>query len=151
MPSDDGWLPYVHPDDRARTLANYAELVQRGEGELQTEARYLRHDGVYRWFVSRAVAVRDAAGKLAHVVGTSTDIEDLKVAEAALRHSQQRLENAIRASNIGLWDGTTAAIAVYLSPEWKRQLGYEDHEISDRLDEWSSRVIRTMRHVSTPT
>ena len=63
-------------------------------------------------------------------------------AEAAetLRESETRLRLAVESSNIGLWDWDLRANTVYFSPEWKRQIGYRDDEISNRFDEWESRV-----------
>ena len=59
---------------------------------------------------------------------------------AALRESEARLRLSVAASNIGLWDWNLATNEVYFSPEWKGQLGYADDEISNRLEEWESRV-----------
>lgn len=61
-------------------------------------------------------------------------------AEAALRSSESRLRLAMRASNIGLWDWDIARNRVFYSREWKGQLGYEEEEIGEGLDEWESRV-----------
>ena len=61
-------------------------------------------------------------------------------AEAALRESQARLERAVRAGNIGLWEWSLTAPVVYYSAQWKRQLGYEDHEIAADFEAWRSRV-----------
>ena len=44
-----------------------------------------RVDGVYRWFLFRAVPVRDEEGTVVRWYGTNTDIEDLKQAEGQLR------------------------------------------------------------------
>ena len=63
-----------------------------------------------------------------------------KLAEEALRESEVRLCMAVKAANVGLWDWDLLANTVYYSPEWKRQIGYNDEEISDRIDEWQSRV-----------
>jgi PAS domain S-box-containing protein len=61
-------------------------------------------------------------------------------AEAALRESQSRLERAVRAGNVGLWEWSLTAPVVYYSTQWKRQLGYEDDEIPADFDAWRSRV-----------
>lgn len=60
--------------------------------------------------------------------------------ETNLRESQMRLGLTIKASNVGLWDWDLRTNMVYFSREWKRQIGYEDHEISDNFTEWQSRV-----------
>ncbi|MEW5975736.1 MAG: PAS domain-containing protein [Acidobacteriota bacterium] len=57
-----------------------------------------------------------------------------------LQSDQFHLELAVRAGNVGLWDWNLQTHQVLYSPEWKHQLGYEDHEISNNFNEWKSRV-----------
>ncbi|MFY9659047.1 MAG: PAS domain-containing protein [Terriglobales bacterium] len=59
--------------------------------------------------------------------------------QAALSLSEERLRLAAESSNTGLWEWEPAG-AAYFSPAWKRLLGYADHEIPNRFEEWSSRV-----------
>ncbi|HLG15497.1 MAG TPA: PAS domain S-box protein [Blastocatellia bacterium] len=59
-----------------------------------------------------------------------------KRTEDALWESEQRLRLAVRASNTGLWDWNPKTNQVYFSPEWKSQLGYEEHEIKDCFEVW---------------
>ncbi len=53
--------------------------------------------------------------------------------------SADRLQLAVRAASIGLWDWDLATNEVTFSPEWKRQLGYEPHEIGNHFREWQIR------------
>ena len=57
-----------------------------------------------------------------------------------LRGEKARLQLAIDASNLGPWDWDAQTNAVYFSPEWKRQIGYQEHEIPGRYEEWESRL-----------
>jgi PAS domain S-box-containing protein len=61
-------------------------------------------------------------------------------AKAAMQESAARLELAVTAGNIGIWIWELATDRMYFSPEWKRQLGHEDHEIGDSHEEWTSRL-----------
>src|SRR5277367_3468012 len=55
------------------------------------ETRFRRaRDGIYRWHLNRAVALRDAEGTIIKFVGTSTDIEDLKQSQQELRKTEER-------------------------------------------------------------
>ncbi len=57
-----------------------------------------------------------------------------------LRETGARLQLAIRASNIGLWDWDLRTNEAHFSTEWKWQLGHTDAEITGRYEEWESRL-----------
>ncbi|WKN45216.1 PAS domain-containing sensor histidine kinase [Tunicatimonas pelagia] len=77
------WRPVVHADDLHDMLANYWHALQTGS-EFTHENRLLRHDGTYRWHLSRSVPVRDETGQITLWVGTSTDIHEKKLAAETL-------------------------------------------------------------------
>ncbi|MEO8086809.1 MAG: PAS domain S-box protein [Bacteroidota bacterium] len=74
----DGWLQIVHPDDRERNIKEWMEAVRTGKDFL-FEHRFRRHDGEYRWQLSRAIPQRDDNGNIQMWVGTSTDIQEQKI------------------------------------------------------------------------
>lgn len=53
-----------------------------------------------------------------------------------LRESEERLRLAFWAANIGFWTWDLKTQAVYLSPIWKSQLGYQEHELPDEFSTW---------------
>jgi len=63
-----------------------------------------------------------------------------KKAQEALRESEERYALAARGANDGLWDWNLVTGAVYFSPRWKAMLGFGEHEIEDRLEEWLDRI-----------
>lgn len=73
-----GWLQIVHPEERRENIAEWLQSVRSGEDFL-FEHRFKRHDGEYRWQLSRAIPQRDADGKIQMWVGTSTDIQEQKM------------------------------------------------------------------------
>jgi two-component system CheB/CheR fusion protein len=75
--------------DREHTLACWRAACA-DQGDYDLEYRIRRHDGVYHWFRTRGVPVRDEQGKIAYWFGTCTDIEDYKRLEAALREADRR-------------------------------------------------------------
>ncbi len=86
-----GWKASIHPEDLGKLMDTWLRLLATGEpGE--EEARLRRFDGEYRWFLFRAVPIRDERGKIARWYGTNTDIEDLKRAESLLSAENQMLE-----------------------------------------------------------
>jgi PAS domain S-box-containing protein len=79
-----GWMNAFHPDDRL--MEEWRAALAAGK-PFEKEARLLRADGQYRWFVIRAVPLRDEEGNIVNWYGTSIDIEDLKRAEDRVRLS----------------------------------------------------------------
>jgi formate hydrogenlyase transcriptional activator len=91
---DWGWTVAIHPDDRAKVLGLWRNILASGEaGEI--EARLRRFDGTYRWFLNRASPLRDESGQIVRWYGTSTDIEERKRAEEATRSDEQNLRMVV--------------------------------------------------------
>jgi PAS domain S-box-containing protein len=84
-----GWKKVHHPDHVDRVV----ERIQRSwdTGELWEDTFPLRgKDGGYRWFLSRAVPIRDAAGNIVRWFGTHTEITAQRAAEEALKEADRR-------------------------------------------------------------
>ena len=71
------WADRLHPDDRERARGRWRQSLDTG-AEYEIEYRFRRHDGEYRWFLGRALPVRDAAGRVVKWYGTCTDVHDQK-------------------------------------------------------------------------
>ncbi len=68
------------------------------------------------------------------------DITQRKQVEQILRKSEERYAAAARGANDGLWDWDLKGKTIYFSPRWKAMIGYQDHEISDQIEEWFPRI-----------
>jgi PAS domain S-box-containing protein len=88
-----GWERIIHPEDLALCLERWTTALRTGN-KYEVEYRFRRHDGAYRWFIGRALPLRDAAGKVQKWFGTCTDIHDQKQTEEALRRREDELERA---------------------------------------------------------
>ena len=97
-----GWLDAVHPDDRGRTQQVWEEA--RAQDKLDVEHRIQRgSDGSYLWHHTRALPVRDEAGRVTEWLGTSTDVQVLKelqkrqeVLVLELQHRTRNLITVVR-------------------------------------------------------
>jgi PAS domain S-box-containing protein len=99
-----GWQTAVHPADLKLHLEKWRAPLASGE-PFENEVRYRRAaDGQYRWFLARAVPLRDQRGKILKWYGISTDIEDRKRAEEErekLRQLEDHLAHINRVSMLG--------------------------------------------------
>jgi PAS domain S-box-containing protein len=97
----DGLAPLIHPDDYAEALARWRAALASGK-PTEGEIRARRADGQYRWFLTRAVPLRDERGTIVKWYGTITDIEDRKRAEMLLAGEKRLLEMVARGVSLAL-------------------------------------------------
>ncbi|MGP1386817.1 MAG: PAS domain-containing sensor histidine kinase [Thainema sp.] len=90
-----GWLEAVHPDDRDRTgkVWNHARETRNW---YKTEYRIQAADGTYRYFDVKGVPILAEDGTIQEWIGTCTDIDDRKRAEAELNQRTVELERALQ-------------------------------------------------------
>jgi PAS domain S-box-containing protein len=104
----DAWMATIHPEDRESAARIYWGGIRSGHG-FTMEARFLRaSDKTYRWHLNRAVAVRDPEANLVRLVGTSTDVHDLRQVQEELRNTQVEFARVTRVMTMG---ELTASIA----------------------------------------
>ncbi len=97
----EAWMTAVHPEHREAASRAFWGGVHSGQG-FTIETRSLRaQDGSYRWHVQQAVVLRDAEGKILKFIGTTTDVDEQKRAEDALRQAQADLAGINRATTMG--------------------------------------------------
>src|SRR5262249_43317383 len=75
------WMEAVHPDDLESVGQHLRESVEAGQ-PFHAEYRLRRKGGQERWHLSRAIPIRNAQGRVVKWIGTATDINDRKQAEA---------------------------------------------------------------------
>ncbi|MGH9619731.1 MAG: PAS domain S-box protein, partial [Bryobacteraceae bacterium] len=92
LPPDVSWESILHPDDAQRVHESWAGAIQSGQ-DYNVEYRFFdRRENRWRWFVARAVPVRDAAGQIVKWFGTCTDIDEQKRVENELRRANEDLQ-----------------------------------------------------------
>jgi PAS domain S-box-containing protein len=90
-----GWNDRMHPDDQQRSWECWQYALNTGE-TYQSESRFRGGNGEYRWFLGRAVPMRDASGRIVRWFGSSTDIDDQKRSDQDRSAALEELERATR-------------------------------------------------------
>src|SRR5215470_8983634 len=137
---DWGRTGVIHPEDLPSVIEAWATSLETGQN-LDIEARFLRADGVYRWFQMRAIPALDAEGMIRDWYALHTDIDDRKRAEQRLRESEAYLAEAQRLSQTGSWAWNPATGDIrYCSEMCCRVLGFDHAGSPLRFEEFLQRL-----------
>jgi PAS domain S-box-containing protein len=98
-----GWNEVLHPDDQERAWKVWRDSLETGS-PYEIEYRFRRFDGAYRWFLGRALPLKDETGAILKWYGTCTDIDDQKKVTERLEQSEARTRLAVEAAHLGTFD-----------------------------------------------
>jgi PAS domain S-box-containing protein len=129
-----GTTDAVHPDDLPRVSAAWRSSIEAGT-PYDFEHRLRRADGVYRWFQSRGLPLRDAEGRIIRWYNLLTDIDEHKKTEEMLRRSQADLLEAQRLSRSGSWRHNLVTGALTVSPEVLRIRNVPSNECLSTIED----------------
>jgi len=96
-----GWIGALHPDDVGPTADYWAQHLGTGE-PTDVEYRVRLKDGEYRWMRARAAPSRDADGAIKLWYGSLEDVHDRKLAESALRNSEEFARSILESSSMAI-------------------------------------------------
>lgn len=110
------WQPVAVAEDVPMIEAQLATLSPDNP-VVVLENRVYSASGVVHWFQFVNRGMFDASGRLVEIQGVGRDITALKQAEAALRRSEERLNLALSASRMGVWEWDAVGNSIFWSPE----------------------------------
>ncbi len=128
-----GWLDAVHKDDRAMSERIFLNALAREES-FEITYRLKNNLGQYYWHIDMGLPRYNKNGELDGYTGAVIDIHERKLAEDALRKSENELSSAINATNLGTWVYYPLTGKINWSPRSKELFGlppeaYVDYEI----------------------
>ena len=131
-------LSFFHPEDRQNLEMAMQRAEKHGE-HFDMELRFRTAQGKDLWIrmICQPVVEGEETVKL---MGTFQDITDLKVAEAALRQSQERLELAIKGAELGLWDYNLQTGEAFINERRAEMVGYSVDELGPHISSWGKLV-----------
>lgn len=140
----DGWATALDPTERPQIVQRWRDLLKTGRpGEL--EVRLRGRDQRYRWFVIRAVPMRDARGEVARWIGSTTELNnadssaaDKKQAIRAEFRTQisDLIVRIIESCRFGVAIGDDRGGISYANPEFLQMLGYTLEDLADGSLRW---------------
>lgn len=117
-----GWQKVHHPAHLERVSKKFRHCLDRGEPWEDTFPLRSK-DGQYRWFLSRAVPVRDEQGRVLRWFGTNTDITDLQQVEEALRLSKERYRRLAELIPQLVWTANAEGVLIDVNQRWTDYTG----------------------------
>ena len=131
-----GWMEMVHPDDRARTMEQWMNAVSLGN-EFNIEHRFRKHNGEFRWQLSRAIPQKDTDGDIKMWVGSSTDIQEQKMFTTELENMVKLRTKELQQKNIDLEK---------MNKELQSFVYISSHDLQEplrKIQTFSSRILET--------
>ena len=100
--SDFDWSTSLHPDDAQALYAVFGQAM-REHAPFTVEARYRRYDGQYRLIRTDAQPRFDASGAFLGMIGVNVDITETRLAEQALKESEERFRLIANSAPVPMW------------------------------------------------
>jgi PAS domain S-box-containing protein len=124
----EGWANFIHPDYREEVFAYHASVVKEKKS-FNREYKIIRiNDGEERWVLGTGELVYDDQGKPIRMYGAIQDITERKIAEKALRESEERFRGLYENATIGIYRTTPDGQILMANPALVKMLEYSSFE-----------------------
>ena len=130
------FLDYVHPEDRERNNDLFMPLIKREKEYCRHEVRYLTKDGNFRWIEVFARLGLNEKDEITGTFGTLQDITLRRLSEEALAQMSSRLNLALRAGGIGVWDYDVVNNVLVWDNQMFAIYGIRAEDFSSAYDAW---------------
>lgn len=140
-------LDLAPPDRREALVQLYAAVLSGAIKE--SESVLTLPDKEPAIFKNSFSPARDETGAIVAVMVSATDITHQRKQEIELREAEERWRFALEGSNLGLWDWNLQTGDMYFSSSYKKLYGFEEDELTNNSDEWTSRIHPDDKHLVT--
>ena len=129
--SSESWMKLVHPDDLKNKHLSLTELYPINNSIFEFTSRYFHKDESIKWFLSKGkVILSDSNNKPVRIIGSITDITELKNKELENDQLNNNLKNILASStNISIIGTSVDGIITHFNLGAEKLLGYSAKEI----------------------
>ena len=138
--SYESWRALVHPEDLAAAEAAFGAALAGETPGYETEYRVVHPDGAVRRLEVLGAVERGPDGEALRVVGTFRDVTELRATEEAERESAERLDLAVTAHRIGIFDWEVQSGRVVWSRQEEELFGLPKGSFGGDISEWAAIV-----------
>ena len=124
------WAELTHPDDLNADVTEFNRTMRDESDGYSMDKRFIRADGTVIYAVIDVHAVRRADRSIECFLATIQDITERKMAEAALRESEQKFKALVEQSLIGIYMVDEDKL-IYVNPRAAEIFGYEPEELNE--------------------
>jgi diguanylate cyclase (GGDEF)-like protein/PAS domain S-box-containing protein len=128
VPSYEGLIARIHPDDRAAFDENYIRSVA-DHGIHDIDIRVVTDEGTIKYVHTRGRTYYDAEGRPVRSIGTILDITERREAETALAQSEKRYRALVETISEMIWETDIGGTLTYVSPAVERIVGCRPEEV----------------------
>lgn len=129
------WSKVHHPDHTHRVVEHFKRHLVSGK-PWEEIYPIKGKDGQYRWFLSRAIPIRNSDGKIVSWFGTNTDIDQQVKIEAMLNESQMHFRQLANSIPHIIWTSGTNGEMDFYNDRFFEFTGLEETE--EMLQSWEN-------------
>ncbi len=130
-------LQIIYEDDKSR-MKRALNAALRGTPGNEVQFRLIKKDDTVIWAEISWQTIYDDKNVSQGFRASVRDITDRILAQNEVQTNKERLELALEASNVGLWDWNIKTGQVYFSNKWYTMLGYEPNELPSSYEMWAA-------------
>ena len=131
----------IHPEDKAENLTYVRRLLDDEIASFGMENRYVRKNGDVVWVHKFVSSLQDEQGRSTHIIALVTDITERKLADMALRESEERFRQVTEAIAQVFWmTDVDKNKMLYVSPGYERIWGRTCQSLLDSPRDWLEAV-----------
>jgi PAS domain S-box-containing protein len=128
----EAFVNLVHPDDRVGVIKLVERSLEVGQ-PTEAEWRVVWPDGSVHWIAARWQVLTDESGEPSRIVGVNIDVTERKLAEEAIKESEQRFRLVADSAPVMIWMSGLDKRPTYFNRLWLEFTGQSETDLQNNL------------------